>query len=68
MERIVIQVHGMSGQYCEMLVRQALYALLGVSKVVVDLAGSRVVIDYLTKTAEPVWFCRSIESLGFEVA
>lgn len=67
MEKIVLNVEGMSCSHCENAIRKAVGALDGVSEVMVDLAGKTVTIhcDPAKVTSDRI---RSeIEDQGYDV-
>lgn len=67
MEKIVLNVNGMSCSHCEKAVINAVSVLAGVSKVVVDLASKTVTVDYQEGLSEPVDFKLAIEDQGYDV-
>lgn len=68
MEKIVLNVEGMSCSHCENRVKKALTALDGVAAVAVDLASKKVTVDYdAGKVAQPQMKA-AIEDAGYTVA
>ena len=67
MEKIELNVMGMSCAHCENAIKKALSALNGVSKVDVDLQTKKVIIEYLANKSTPADFKKAIEDQGYEV-
>lgn len=65
MEKIVLNVEGMSCSHCENRVKKAVAALEGVTSVTVDLAGKKVTVEY-DSPAKPD-FKTAIEEHGYQV-
>lgn len=67
MEKIVLNVMGMSCSHCENAVKKAVSALEGVTKVDVDIPGKKVAIEYLAGKTTPASFKEAIEDQGYDV-
>lgn len=67
MDKIVLNVNGMSCSHCEKAVTKALKALDGVADVRVDLAGKTVTVDYDAGKATSDEFKAAIEDAGYDV-
>jgi copper chaperone len=67
MEKVVLNVNGMTCSHCEKAVTNAVSALAGVSKVVVDLAAKTVTVEYQAGLSEPADFKLAIEDQGYDV-
>lgn len=64
MEKIILNVEGMSCSHCENRVKKAVSALGGVASVTVDLAGKTVTIEYAGDKPD---FKTAIEEHGYKV-
>jgi len=67
MEKIVMNVMGMSCSHCEKAVTKALKEIDGVADVRIDLAGKTVAVDYDAGKASPDQFKTAIEDAGYDV-
>lgn len=67
MEKIVLDVLGMSCSHCENAVKKAVSTLDGVSQVNVDLTAKKVAIEYETGRSSPADFKAAIEDQGYDV-
>lgn len=67
MEKIVLDVMGMSCSHCENAVRKAVSALDGVSEVTVDLAAKQVAIVYQAGKVTLADVKTAIEDQGYDV-
>ena len=67
MEKIVINVDGMSCSHCENAIMKALGALEGVGGVKVDLKGKTVTVDYDPSKVTPDSMKSEIEDQGYDV-
>lgn len=67
MEKIILNVEGMSCSHCENAVKNAVGALNGVASVNVDLAEKTVIIEYDIGKASLNSFKHAIEEEGYDV-
>ena len=67
MEKIVLNVMGMSCTHCENAVKKAVLALEGVTKVDVDIPAKKVAIEYQADKITPADFKDAIEDQGYDV-
>jgi len=67
MEKIVMNVMGMSCSHCENAVKKAVLSLGGVVKVDVDIPTKKVVIEYQAEKITPADFKAAIEDQGYDV-
>lgn len=67
MEKIELNVNGMSCSHCENAVKKAVSALEGVTKVDVDIPGKKVAIEYQADKVTPDDFKAAIEDQGYDV-
>lgn len=67
MEKIVMNVMGMSCSHCENAVKKAVLSLEGVVKVDVDIPTKKVVIEYQAEKITPADFKAAIEDQGYDV-
>ncbi len=67
MEKITLNVEGMSCSHCENAVKNAVGELDGVSNVAVNLAEKTVTIDFDAAKVSPAEFKPVIEEEGFDV-
>ncbi len=67
MEKIVLNVNGMSCSHCEKAVTKALKALDGIADVRVDLAGKTVTVGYAAGKVTADAFKAAIEDAGYDV-
>ncbi|HEY5555993.1 copper ion binding protein [Acetobacterium sp.] len=67
MEKITLNVEGMSCSHCEKAVKNAVGELDGVASVNVDLTGKTVVIEYDPDKVSPDKFKLAIEEEDFKV-
>ena len=67
MEKIELNVMGMSCSHCENAVKKAVSALEGVTKVDVDLPGKKVSVEYEADKSTPADFKAAIEDQGYDV-
>lgn len=67
MEKIELNVMGMSCAHCEKAIQKAVSALEGVSRVDVDLPAKKVFIEYLAGKSTPADFKTAIEDQGYDV-
>jgi len=68
MEKIKLNVLGMSCSHCVNAVTKAVMALAGVTKVDVDLDAKSVAIEYEAGKSTPADFKAAIEDQGYDVA
>lgn len=66
MEKLVLNVEGMSCSHCENRVKKAVTALEGVTSVTVDLAAKKVTVEYDESKSRPD-FKTAIEEHGYKV-
>ena len=67
MEKLVLNVEGMSCSHCENRVKKAVSAINGVSNVTVDLAGKTVTVEYDSSAATVKQIKDAIEEQGYDV-
>lgn len=67
MEKIELNVMGMSCSHCKNAVKKAVSALEGVTKVDVDLPGKKVAVEYQADKVKPADFKAAIEDQGYDV-
>ncbi|MBC3797299.1 copper ion binding protein [Acetobacterium tundrae] len=67
MEKITLNVKGMSCSHCERAVKNGVGELAGVENVTVDLPGKTVIIEYNANQATIESFKSAITEEGFEV-
>ncbi|HKL79394.1 MAG TPA: copper chaperone CopZ [Mobilitalea sp.] len=67
MEKVVLNVEGMSCSHCENAVKKAVGALEGIDKVEVDLAGNTVTVDYDASKVSVDNMKVEIEEQGYDV-
>jgi len=67
MEKLTLNVEGMSCSHCEKAVKNAVGALDGVASVTVDLAEKTVVVEYDPSKGSPESFKLAIEEEGYKV-
>lgn len=67
MERIELNVMGMSCSHCENAVKKAVLALDGVTKVDVDLLANKVAVEYQADKSTPDDFKKAIEDQGYDI-
>ena len=67
MEKIVLNVMGMSCSHCENAVKKAVSALEGVTKVDVDIPAKKVDIEYQADKITIADFKEAIEDQGYDV-
>lgn len=67
MEKIILNVEGMSCSHCENAVKNAVGALNGVASVNVDLVEKTVIIEYDADKASLNSFKHAIEEEGYDV-
>lgn len=67
MEKVVLNVEGMSCSHCERAVTNAVGELDGVASVIVDLAGKIAIIEYDSEKVSVDNFKQAIEEEGFDV-
>ena len=67
MEKLTLNVEGMSCSHCEKAVKNAVGALDGVTSVNVDLAQKTVVVEYDPGKVSPDSFKLAIEEEGYKV-
>ena len=67
MEKIVLNVEGMSCSHCENAVKKAVGALDGVNQVLVDLKGKSVTVEYDTLKVSLDSIKNEIEEQGYDV-
>ena len=67
MEKVVLNVDGMSCSHCENAVKKAVGALDGIGKVEVDLAGKTVTVDYDASKVSVDNMKVEIEEQGYDV-
>ena len=67
MEKLTLNVEGMSCSHCEKAVKNAVGALDGVASVNVDLAEKTVVVEYDSGKVSPDSFKLAIEEEGYKV-
>lgn len=67
MEKITLNVEGMSCSHCENAVKNAVGALDGVANVNVDLAEKTVIIEFDAGKASPNSFRNAIVEEGFDI-
>jgi len=67
MEKIILNVTGMSCSHCENAVKKAVTALDGVTKVDVDIPAKKVAIEYHADKITPADFKVAIEDQGYDV-
>lgn len=67
MEKVTLNVEGMSCSHCENAVKKAVGALDGVVSVNVDLSEKTVIIEYDAGKASPNSFNSAIEEEGFDI-
>lgn len=67
MEKIILNVEGMSCSHCENAVKNAVGALNGVASVNVDLVEKTVIIEYDIGKASLNSFKHAIEEEGYDV-
>ena len=68
MEKVVLNVLGMSCSHCENAVKKAVTALPGVAEVHVDLAAKQVTVQYQAGTSTVDDFKSAIEDQGYDIA
>ncbi|TYC88196.1 cation transporter [Acetobacterium wieringae] len=68
MERIILNVEGMSCAHCERAVKNAVGQLDGVERVIVDLTGKTVAIEYEPGKLTFESFKTVIEEEGYHVS
>ncbi len=68
MEKVVMNVLGMSCSHCENAVKKAVSTLPGVLKVDVDLAAKQVTVEYQAGNSTVADFKAAIEDQGYDVA
>lgn len=67
MEKVTLNVEGMSCSHCERAVTNAVGELDGVASVIVDLAGKTAIIEYDSEKVSVDNFKQAIEEEGFDV-
>jgi len=67
MEKIILNVTGMSCSHCENAVKKAVSALEGVIKVDVDIPAKKVAIEYQADKITIADFKEAIEDQGYDV-
>lgn len=67
MEKIVLNVMGMSCSHCENAIKKAISALEGVTKVDVDISAKKVAIEYQADKITPADFKAAIEDQGYDI-
>jgi copper chaperone len=67
MERVVLNVEGMSCSHCENAIKKAVGALNGVSSVTVDLNGKTVTVEYESAKVALDSIKNEIEDQGYDV-
>ncbi|MDD4699545.1 MAG: copper chaperone CopZ [Oscillospiraceae bacterium] len=67
MEKVVLNVEGMSCSHCENAVKHAVGALEGVNQVLVDLKGKSVTVEYDTSKISIDNIKNEIEEQGYDV-
>ena len=67
MEKIVLNVEGMSCAHCENAIKKAVGALDGVSEVAVDLANKKVTVQYNHEKVAVENIKSEIEEQGYDV-
>ena len=67
MDKIILNVMGMSCSHCENAVKKAVSALEGVTKVDVDLPGKKVAVEYEADKVTLADFKAAIEDQGYDV-
>ena len=67
MERVVLNVEGMSCSHCENAIKKAVGALNGVSSVTVDLNGKTVTVEYESAKVVLDSIKNEIEDQGYDV-
>ena len=65
MEKVVLNVNGMSCGHCESSVKKGLSELNGVKEVLVDLAGKTVSVEFENISIDEIK--NTIEDLGYDV-
>jgi copper chaperone len=68
MEKIVLQVNGMSCEHCVAAVKKAAASIAGVSNADVDLKSGKVALEYDSTKAALSAIKAAIEDQGYEVA
>ena len=64
MERIIINVMGMSSAHCKNAIRKAVSALEGASEIDIDIQKKRITIEHLEGVNAPANFENEIEDLA----
>lgn len=67
MEKVILQVEGMSCEHCVKAVKGAVGALPGVGSVTVDLKAKTVTVDYDPAQCKPEGIKTEIEDQGYDV-
>lgn len=67
MEKIVLNVEGMSCEHCENAVKNAVNQLEGVKGVSVDLAAKTVSVEFESSKVNPTQIQDAIDDQGYEV-
>lgn len=67
MEKVVLNVEGMSCGHCQAAVEKAVGGLAGVQSVVVDLAGKKVTVEFAADKVTLAAIKETIEDQGYDV-
>lgn len=67
MEKVILNVEGMSCSHCENAVKKAAGSLDGVSNVTVDLKGKSVTVEYEPSKVSLNSIKKEIENQGYDV-
>lgn len=65
MEKVVLNVNGMSCGHCESAIKKGLSELKGIKEVLVDLSGKTVSVEYEEISIDEIK--NTIEDLGYDV-